>query len=425
MNEEYLQFIWEHKLFDDNKLVTTDGKSVSVTFPGFLNHDSGPDFFAARLTIDSVEWCGNVEIHLSASEWHQHGHNADRAYDNVILHVVFDYDQLITTTNGSSIPTLELSDRIYGNSIQKYLSFQAGKNWVLCADSIRQTPIDIQQDAIRDALITRVRRKAKAIQHEAEKLRNDWSEVVYRNLMKNFGFKVNSVPFAILSNHVSYKIIKANADNPFVIEALLFGVAGFLEEAVDPYHVQLKKEFLHQARKYRLESLPHHIWKFSRMRPNNFPVLRLGQIAQILSNASNLVNQITCISNLNEGELFLQEIVAHPYWKNHCHFGKEITERSAVLGKSAVHNILINTVAPVQYAIGLYKSNYEMCEQSLNLLCRIPAEKNGLIRKWKECGLIATSAAESQGLIELKNEMCTRKKCLSCAVGSNLMLKHD
>ncbi len=423
MNEDFIQFVWQFMRFDASGLKTDDGQSIRVLSQGRLNTDSGPDFSSGRIFIDDIEWIGNVEIHTVASDWDAHNHQHDSAYNNVILHVVYENDRSVFDQTGRKIPTIELKNRIDPYAIHVWQKLSNSKHQVACKDELKTLDEIVIQQTLNRNLIQRLERKTNEIEHACHKSNNDWEYVLHSILFRAFGFRVNSLPFSILSNALSFRMIESTRHNQFQLEALLFGQAGFLEdEFEDDYPAMLRKEFLHLKNKFQLKPLSKSIWKMSRMRPNNFPVLRIAQLAAILANVPKLYRQVIETDGYDELKSIFSDHPPHAYWQNHSSFDKNTTARSATLGRVSINTLMINSIAPFVFYYGRVHNREELCDLALNLLYDIPPEKNGIIRTWSELGVEAKNAADSQALIQLKNENCSRKNCVSCAIGTKLLM---
>ena len=417
MNEEFLHFIWKHSLFSTLGLNTTQGIPINIIDTGELNIHSGPDFFASTISLGNEKWVGNVEIHLMSSEWEQHGHQVDKAYDSVILHVVFEDDKTVHNSIGSAIPTLELKDRIDKSAFHTYQHFLDQDKHLPCKKHLANlADQELIQNLLRLECLNRLNRKSQEILQLIDTTSGNLKESFYRTLARNFGFHVNGVPFGLLASNLPLNLLEKNQFNPFTIEALVFGVAGFLEsDYSDPYPFQLSKEFKFLQKKYGLNSLPEHIWKKSKMRPNNFPVIRLAQFSALMARSKRFFELLSDGSNTNELLDFLLSIRPHPYWRSHYMFDKNVSEKSAFIGTFAAQNILINTIAPFIYAKGHRYKDERYQAYAGAILEALPAEQNRIISDWKRNGIKPKNAAESQALIQLRNEkMCSQKMLILC-----------
>jgi len=420
MNEFFLQFLWKHRLFYTNQLNTTTGQKVELISAGFLNRDAGPDFFNARLKIGDTIWAGNVEIHLRASDWNKHNHQADPAYDNVILHVVLDADSVVLNSKGQEVECACLS---YPSALERnYQLLLKSSSWIPCADSIQLVPSVTLQLWYNALLVERLEQKTNEIVSRLEQNKNDWNETFYQFLARNFGFKTNALPFELLAKAVPLNILAKHKNNLFQLEALLFGTAGLLNEELigDDYFLALRKEFSFLYKKYKLNPVEGHLWKFLRLRPVNFPTVRIAQFAQLIQQSSALFSHLIEKKRVSEVKALLQ-LEPSQYWQTHYRFNKPSAKQVKGLGDSSFHNLVINTVVPFLFVYGDYHKKQELKDLALSFLETIPAEKNSITANWQKLGVSSSSAFDSQALIQLKNSYCNAKKCLNCPVGMKLI----
>lgn len=431
MTEAFLYFLWQFQYFDHTNLLTTEGELVQVVHPGFRNPNAGPDFLNARLLINDVEWVGTVEAHTKASDWLAHRHQHDRAYDNVILHIVWTDDRLPDThrrrptrTDGSTMPTLELQARTGSDLLSRYNILTDSPDSIPCAGQFRVVQ-PLRVTAMLDkAMLQRLERKAADVKAIYEATQ-DWEETAYRLLAINLGFKINADPMAQLSRAVPQKALMKHRDSVRQIEAMLFGTSGLLDsiEGIhDDYVDELQREYRFLAAKYGLieKQLPAHVWKWGRLRPANFPTLRLAQFARLMSNHGSLFSLFV---GMNDAPTLLKKLQVQPtdYWQNHYRFGKTTDKAAPTLGAASASNILINTVAPLLAAYAHHRDRSEYIDRAIALLEQLPPEKNTITEDWKSLGLSVRSAFDSQASIELFNSFCTPKKCLSCQIGVSLI----
>lgn len=424
MKEEFLHYLWKYGLYDPDSLVDDNHNKITVIHPGDYNRDSGPDFFNARLSIAGTEWAGNVEIHSLASHFVAHGHNRDHAFDNVILHVVAENDKKVFTASGLELLTVEIRyDPFY---FTRYSDLINHPYVIACQDFIEKTDKFMIRSWLSALVVERLRKKSMEIEKIFTDTGNDWDETFYRLLTRYFGFRVNTEPFAMLAASLPSRIIRKHADNRFQIEALLFGSAGMLDEGLfrealsDRYYRDLIKEYRVLSSKYSLKAIHGWLWKFSRLRPVNFPTIRISQLSAMLSTAGGLFSRV-----LEAGDVrhltALFEVKASPYWDNHYVFGKKSKRISKASGSQAVDILLINAVVPVIFTYGRLSSKSSMCEKALLFLEQIRPEKNKVTEGWKKSGIDADSAFYSQALIELLDEYCKKRKCLDCRIGAGII----
>ncbi len=421
VSEEFLHYIWKFRLFDMSDLHTTANEQVRVHTPGSHNTHAGPDFYNAKVTIGDTLWAGNVELHVQEKEWLTHGHQHDKAYDNVILHVVYEADHTVPPREGGLMPTLELRKRIDPAIIVKYESLMTMRDWVPCANTARHVDKLVWDHWLERIMTERLSEKTQSVEKELQSNRNDWEQTMYAMLARSFGFKVNSLPMEILARALPYDIISKCQTNKLQLEALLFGQAGFLEgDIADDYMNELSREYHYLKNKYKLKPISNHLWKFLRLRPVNFPTIRLAQFADLLHNNGSFFSKIL---SLEKTDALINQLCAEAdgYWKEHYHFGKKSSTKIKSLGKLSKQVIVINTIVPVLFSYGKYIADQTVCERAIELLSQLPAEKNSIIRKWQDAGIKAEDAGQSQALIHLKDKYCNMKKCLNCSIGTHLI----
>ena len=424
MEEAFLHFIWKFQQFNHQKLQIDDGQTLIVFEQGFKNKDAGPDFKNAKIKIGEIIWNGNIEIHVRASDWKRHGHQQDLAYDNVILHVVWKNDDIIYRKDGSRVPTLELNGLIDDDILFRYNELLVPEEEILCHRYLPQIQEITIYNMLDGALARRLEAKSQRIFRDFGLTNQDWEEIAWRSLARNFGFKTNAEPFGELAKSISIKVLKKEAHDHSTVEAILFGMAGFLEDdPADDFHENLKNEFEFKSKKYSLKNHLHrHQWKFLRLRPANFPTVRIAQLANLVSSQPNLFSLF--VDHQAPKDLIKKlEAEQSAYWREHYDFGKKAKSTIGKLGKGSLENILINTVAPLLFAYGIHRDDNDMKEKALELLGSLKAENNSIINKWKAAGIKVSTAFDSQALIEQFNEYCLKKKCLDCPVGADIIRK--
>lgn len=421
MTESFLHYIWQFQYFDKNQLQTTAGESVHVLHPGIKNTNAGPDFSEARIKIGNLEWRGSVEIHIASSGWMAHHHQTDAAYENVILHVVWEEDKIVHRTDGSRMPTVMLRDRVDNLLWKRYRKLITSVDVIPCSGSIHKVNSVTRLSMLDRVLLQRLEAKARDVYDFLKKNANDWEETAYKLLVKNFGFKVNSEPMSQLAAALPFKIVRKHADQLHQVEALLFGVAGFLDKVKeDDYASLLKKEFDVLSRKYGLSGKMLHKsqWRFLRLRPSNFPTVRLAQLAVLLSKQKNLFSTFT---TSDPGQLIdLFTLRQSEYWRNHYQFGRTV-KAVPFFGKSSADNLLINTVVPLLVAYGKQQDEQHYIDKAVTLLQHIPAEKNKFTRQFGSIGWKVNSSFDSQALLELYSSYCQKRRCLECTIGASLI----
>lgn len=420
MKEEFLQFIWKHGLFIKENLKTTDGRSVEIISNGQANLDSGPDFFNARIRIENTIWAGNVEVHQKSSHWYRHKHNLDAAYENVILHVVELYDSPVLVKS-QAIPTLEM---VYPAEIlDNFEKLLSSEKWIACEEKLAEYDPFIIRFWFSALMIERLESKIDDILNVLKQNDNNWNETFYQLLSQNFGMKTNALPFELLAKSLPLNLLSKHKNNLFQIEALLFGQSGLLNETLlgDDYFLSLRNEYSYLYKKYGLSGIESHLWKFMRLRPINFPTIRIAQLAMLIHHSSALFSRILETEDLEElRKLF--NISASEYWNTHYSFNKLSKDNhSKTLGETAFNNLVINTIVPILFVYGDQHLDQAMKDRALFMLEKLSPESNEIIRKWNELGIESNSAFETQALLQLKNKYCAYKKCLNCQLGAKII----
>lgn len=419
MNESFLSFVWKYRLYSGD-LHTTNNIPVTVIKPGEQSTHAGPDFFNARIRIGDTLWAGNVEIHVKAGDWYRHRHHHDPAYDNVILHVVHEADTDIIGPDHTIIPTIALNQHTDPDLLQRYRDLYRSKNKIPCGNALRDLdPLTLHQWLDR-MLVERLEHKATRMELALQFTHNHWEEAFYQLLARNFGFQVNATPFEMLSRTLPSTLLMRHHNHRHQLEALLYGQAGFLNTPLnDDYPRQLQQEYQHLAAKYGLLPLDRHLWKLLRMRPANFPTMRLSQFAHLIHRGD--LTLATLIEKAEAGALTLPPLTASPYWNHHYLFDKPAPWHSAALGSASVRNLIINTIAPSLFYYARYHHRPTLADLSLQLLKSIAAEQNQLLDTFADLGIEITDAYTGQALIGLYQNYCAQKKCLSCALGTKIL----
>lgn len=423
MNEKLIQFIWQFKYFNQSKIFTTEGAEIVVISAGMLNNNQGPDFSGARIKINDTLWAGNIETHVLSSDWIKHNHSIDKNYTNVILHVVWQNDIAIKDSNGIIIPTIELQNYVPKLLLEKYTLLMNANDFVPCE---KQLPVlsDISWLAWKERLVAeRLQSKSEIILQYLEQTNNNWEECFWWSLAKAFGAKVNAECFLQIAQSLSIKILGKHKNQIHQLEALLLGQSGLLNKKfTSPYLAMLSKEYTFLSKKYSLKPIQKQP-AFLRMRPANFPSLRLAQLAMLIHQSSHLFSKIKKTKSPSEAMLFFN-VTANDYWSCHYLAEDEHPYKPKAVGISFAQNILINTIAPIYYAYGTMNKDDIFKIKSINWLYELKPEKNHITNSWSNAGVINHTALDSQALIELKNSYCDLKKCLECAVGNKLLVKN-
>lgn len=418
MQEKLLQFIWQYSLYNPSQLQTTNGEPITVVHPGRYNTNAGPDFLEAKVRVGDTLLAGHVELHVNNSDWQKHGHQHDDAYRSVILHVVYNYDG---GEGPAHTPVLELRNYIMPDVLQQYNALMAQVQPIPCASQLQQVKDITKESWLTRILAERWEEKQALWQELLDKSAGDWRNVLYWRMAYNFGFKLNADVFLELALSIPHNVF-AKGGSLLQIEAILFGQAGMLEsDFQDEYPNTLKKEYQYLKQKYRLTPLPAHRWKYLRLRPANFPTIRIAQFAALVHKSFHLFSQIAETNTIKE-IMSLLDVTASEYWNTHYRFD-EPTDIAAAkhLGKSSIQNIIINTIAPIRYLYAQAHGTDKQQELALQLLDELPAEKNHIIEQYNTIGWKAINAAQGQAFIQLYNNYCSKKRCLECAVGLSLL----
>ncbi|MBN2518962.1 MAG: DUF2851 family protein [Bacteroidales bacterium] len=421
MSEEFLHFLWKYNLFKKESLFTQNNEKVIVLDLGVHNKNGGPDFFNARIKIGKTTWAGNIEMHLKSSDWYKHKHHVDKAYNSIILQVVHYNDKDIFRQNNQKIPTAEIKyDEKYLN---KYNHLLKSKNWIPCEKEIVNIEEFVKLNWLTVLTIDRLKRKTEQIKQTFTINKNSWEETFYQHLARNFGLKLNADPFEWLAKSIPLKILAKHKNNLFQLEALLFGQAGFFEEDIeDEYFNNLKKEYIFLRKKYNLKPIEKHLWKFLRLRPSNFPTIRIAQFASLIFKSTRLFSKIIEAQNFSEIEN-LFHVQCLKYWDNHYVFGKISKKQKKALGNTTIHAIIINTIVPFLFFYGEMKGNEEFKDKAIFFLEKLPPENNSIIKNWSRLGFEIENSYITQALLQLKNEYCNNKKCLNCQIGNFIISK--
>ncbi|GAA4269687.1 DUF2851 family protein [Hyunsoonleella aestuarii] len=421
MQEDFLHYLWKHKKINLTELETTDGEPIIIKLVGEHNHNSGPDFFNAQLHIGEQLWAGNVEIHVKSSYWFVHSHEQDQAYDNVILHVVWEHDSDVFRKDNSAIPTLELKNKVSVEALSNYQKlFLNSRNWINCQNDFPTIHNFILENWLERLFIERLNRKTEELNSLLLASNNNWEAVLFKMMTKNFGLKINAESFFSVAHSFDFSIIRKLQSNQLALEALLLGQSGLLGgEVQGTYFSELKKEFDFISNKFQLNNESVLPIKFFRLRPSNFPTIRLSQLAMLYGREHNLFSKIMETNSKNEFyELFY--VSTSTFWESHYTFNTASKKSKKVLSKAFIDLLLINTIIPIKFAYAKFQGKHND-EQIIKLVNEIFAEKNSIINKFNSLKKVATSALHSQGLLQLKNAYCNKNKCLQCAVGNSLL----
>ncbi len=421
MKEDFLHYLWRMRKFNHVALKTTNGEPLTIQATGEHNLDAGPDFSNARIRIGDMLWAGNVEIHVNASEWYAHKHQEDKAYDSVVLHVVFEEDKPVFRNNGERIPCLEIKKRIPPKISKIYRKLLRDETWIPCQHHFSKVKEITKNLWLDRLLVERLENKTTDIIRSLEINKNNWEETFYQFLARGFGVKVNTEPFEQLARSLPLLILGKHKNSLFQLEALLFGQAGMLEiDFKDDYPIRLQKEYNFLKKKYNLQSIHSESWKYMRMRPANFPSIRIAQFATLVYQSSHLFSKILAVQNVKEIE-HMFEVKISNYWQTHYVFDKPSIKRKKSLGKNSIHLLIINTIAPFLFLYGKSIDRESLKEKALELLEELQSEKNTIINEWRKLGMNPSSAYQSQALLHLKKNYCDKKNCLNCSIGHAIL----
>jgi len=423
MREDVLQFIWYKNKIPKKEIYTTNNYPISIVTPGVLNRMSGPDFFNAHLFIDEQEWHGSVEVHVKSSDWYRHKHGTDSKYKNVILHVVWEDDAPVTNQNGACIPTLQLKDHITESDVAEYDLFLTKQNFrfINCERDLPRIPQKIKSKWVAILLDERLKEKSTFIDDLLQTTTNDWEHVFCMILLKSVGLNHNGSAFMSLAKEIDFSIIRKIGRNSFQLESLFFGLSGLLEGEypAESYYLQLQKEYRFLNTKFQLNEDAVGSPEFFKLRPYNFPTIRLSQVASLYGRNANLFNELISKNTLQE----LYDVLdtkASDYWDTHFNFGKISSFLPKKLSRSYMDLLIMNAVLPIKYKYNMSKG-IDVSETIREIGYKMAAERNGIVRKFKKLGVVANSANDSQALLQLYQKYCNRNKCLQCSIGSHLL----
>lgn len=424
MQEDFLHYIWRYKKFNMAAIKTTNNEVVTIVSVGQHNQNSGPDFFNAQLKIGNQLWAGNVEIHKKSSDWFLHNHEQDKAYDTVILHVVWEHDTPVFRKNNSEIPTLELKSYISKCALNNYQQlFSKTKKWINCEQDFESVDSFIVKNWLERLYVERLEQKAAIINRFLDASKNDWEAVLFKMLAKNFGLKVNADAFLSMANSIDYAVVRKQQHSQNNLEALFFGQSGLLNTASeDAYFQNLLSQYQFLKQKFKLSNSNIVPVQFFRLRPSNFPTIRLSQLASLYGKESNLFSKINKVNTLDEFYT-LFSVKASSFWESHYTFDKVSKKSKKQLHKAFIDLLMINTIIPIKFAFAKQQGKH-IEGRLMELIQQISPEKNGIINKFNALKNLTSSALESQGLLQLKREYCDKNKCLHCAIGTLLLNKN-
>ena len=413
--EQLLHYVWKHKIFSLKELKTTTGQQVEVIDTGLANTDTGPGFFNAKLKLDGVLWIGNIEIHERSSDWFKHGHHADAGYNSVILHIASEIDMEISRSNGERIPQIQL---ICPEAVRtNYKELLETASYPPCYRIIPSLSPFTAHSWMSALQMERFEQKATLLNERLKRCQGNWEDAFFITLARNFGFGLNGDAFETWAHQLPFRAVDKHRNDLFQIEAIFFGQAGILEDSDgDGYYLRLKKEYTYLQHKFGLIPMDASLWRFLRLRPANFPHIRIAQLACLYHRAYGLLSRIMETETL-QGVRDILKGGTSEYWLTHYTFGGSSPSRPKTLSNTSLDLLIINTVVTFLYAYGLHKGNRVLCARAGSFLEELKAENNYITRMWEQCGMKASNAADSQALIQLKKEYCDKKKCLYCRIG--------
>ncbi|NNF34399.1 MAG: DUF2851 family protein [Saprospiraceae bacterium] len=421
IREDFLHYVWKTKQFDLSRMVLVDGRNIKILRFGNHNHDAGPDFSEGLIEIDGIRWAGNIEIHVQSSQWKAHGHQKDPAYDNVILHVVLEDDAPVKRADGTLIPTLELKDLIIPTLFKNYARLMSSSGWIPCENMIQKVDPYKVSLWLNKVGVERLERKTNEVENLLSRVNNDWERLSFIMISRYMGSKVNTFPMELMALQCDLKILAKNRNSVETIEAILFGISGLLNSSYeDEYPTKLKREFSFYKKKYNLKSINPVAWKFSKMRPSNFPTIRISQIANLIHKNHFLLRSFIDAEDIHQLKHILN-CEASPYWDDHYRFDKSSKQLKKKLSNSWIEMLIINVVAPLLFIYGNHIGDQNIKDKAISFIESIPSEKNSIISKWKDLGIGCKNALQSQGSLRLKQVYCQDSRCLECSIGNDLI----
>jgi hypothetical protein len=431
--EQLLHYTWKHKLYPLKELTTSDGQRVEIVDPGLHNRNAGPDFFNAKIRIGSTMWVGNVEIHDKSSDWYQHGHDKDSRYDNVVLHVAAELDTEVMKSNGEYVPQLQLS--VPDDVLTHYDELQKTDEYPPCYKVIPHLSALIIHSWMAALQTERLEQKTEAIRKRAELCNGSWEDAYFVTLARNYGFGINGEVFEQWAYNIPLNAVAHHRDDLFQIEAIFMGQAGLLEldsipeyyqkDALnDGYFAKLRNEYQYLAHKFSMKPIDFKLWRFLRLRPQNFPHIRISQLANLYYQQKAGLSQLIECETLDELKQVLKSQVT-PYWETHYTFGSTSPKNEKHLSYGSINLLMINTAIPMLFAYGRHTSKEVLCDKAFDFLEQLKAENNHIIRMWQQVGLPVKTAGDSQALIQLKKEYCDKKECLRCRFGYEYLRRKE
>lgn len=425
--EELIHFVWKTKRVPLTDLVTTDGDTLQILNFGFHNRDAGPDFGNGKIQLGDTTWIGHIEMHVKSSDWNRHGHTDDPAYDNVILHVVYHHDKEIYRKDGSMIPTLQIGDKIDHTLLEMYEELQKQSLWIPCQSILSKMDMPLLSIWLDRLSIERIERKVEEYRALLLKQSHDWDNTFHIATLQRLGMRVNKEGFMNIGLHIPLQILLKYSDSIFSLEALLFGIAGYLAKTDESnaYLNELKQTYDFLAHKHQLSPIDNTQIKNGRLRPQNLPTVRLAQYARLIYHHGRLFSKLLECQSLEEIEDIFAIKIKEGYWYEHYTFTKVSSPIEKAIGKVTIHSLVINLICPMLYLKGKMTDDQKLLLLSQTLMESIRPESNSIIDQWKSIGIRPDNAKESQALLQLKNEYCDHTRCLECTIGYKILSQKD
>ncbi|QXP61433.1 DUF2851 family protein [Olleya sp. HaHaR_3_96] len=425
MQEDFLQYLWKHKKLNTSNLQTTNGEQVTISNVGTHNHNAGPDFFNGQLTIANQLWAGNIEIHIKSSDWYVHNHEVDPNYDNVILHVVWEHDTEVFRKDNTQIPTIVLKDYVSKTALHNYHKlFNSKQTWINCDHRIGAVSPFTVTNWLERLFFERLERKAKEMEEILDQSNNDWEAVLFKLLAKNFGLKINGDSFLSLANSFDFSVVRKQQSNLQSLEALFFGQANLLAGDVQGgYYQTLQKDYGFLKQKFSLDNSSVIPFQFFRLRPPNFPTIRLSQLAMVYHVHHNLFSKV--IASKSIADIYnIFSVSTTVFWETHYTFEKESKANKKQITKAFIDLLLINTIIPLKFCYA--KQQGKSIEADIvKLMTQLKPEKNSIVDKFKTLKVVSESALQSQAVLQLKNNYCDKNRCLKCAIGNSVLTQKE
>jgi hypothetical protein len=421
MKEDFLHYVWKFQKLEVGNFYTSNNEILHVKKQGSHNLNSGPDFFNAQIELNGQLWAGNVELHVKSSDWYAHAHEMDPAYDNVILHVVWEHDAEIYRKDGSVIPTFTVKKHIPKPTLEQYQKlFSKEKKWISCENDFDSVNAFTVENWLERLYLERLQKKEEILLKELKNTQNHWESLLFRMLCKNFGLKVNGDSFFSIAKSIDFSVVKKCRQERQDLEALLMGQAGLLDgETEDWYFKTLKANYAYLKHKFQLQNENVISPKFFRLRPPNFPTVRLAQFTMLYFEQENLFSKIIAAQNVNE--LYtLFNVTGSEYWDTHFNFGVGSMERKKRISKSFMDLLIINTIIPLKFCYAVQQGK-DISEEIMELASKISCEENAIVKKFNSLKEISKSSYQSQALLQLKSEYCDKNRCLHCAIGNSIL----